>query len=162
MHDVALHEMDRILSKWAGKANLLDVGSLDVNGSYRPMVDRHNWQYTGIDITPGKNVDIVSDEPYRFPLDNGAYDIVISGSVMEHVEAIWLWVPELVRLLRPGGLLAIITHTNYPYHQFPVDCWRIMPDGMRYLFDQTGALERYEIDMFCDTDISALAWKVEA
>ena len=162
MHKVARLEMDRILSKWTGEANLLDVGSLDVNGSYRPMVDRRRWQYTGIDIRPGKNIDVVSEGPYHYPFDDSSYDIVISGCVMEHVEAIWLWVPELVRLLTPGGLLAIITHTNFEYHPYPVDCWRIMPDGMRYLFDQTGALEQYEIDMFCDTDISGLAWKVAA
>ncbi len=160
MHEPTRREMDRLLSNWTSGANLLDVGSLDVNGTTRPMVDRRGWQYTGVDIVPGKNVDVVSADPYRYPFDDAAFDIVISSCVMEHVEAIWLWVPELVRLLGPGGLLAIITHTSYPYHQFPVDCWRVMPDGMRYLFDQTGTLERYEIEMFCDTDISALAWKV--
>jgi hypothetical protein len=33
---------------------------------------------------------------------------VISGSTMEHVARPWRWVPELVRILRPGGLLAIV------------------------------------------------------
>ena len=162
MHEPAAKEMDRLLDKWTGAANLLDVGSFNVNGSYRPTVEGRGWQYTGVDIVPGKNVDVVSEDPYLYPFDGGTFDIVISGCVMEHVEAIWRWGPALVRLLRPGGLLAIITHTNFSYHPYPGDCWRIMPDGMRYLFDQTGTLERCEVEMFCETDISGLAWKVPA
>ena len=162
MHRDSYLEMQRILYQRAGVANLLDVGSFNVNGSYRPIAASMAWQYTGVDILPGNNVDVVSDDPYRFPFDDGQFDIVISGSVMEHVEAIWLWIPELARLIRPGGMLAIITHTHWKYHAHPVDCWRIMPDGMRFLFDETKVLENYEINMYNDTDISAVAWKVEA
>lgn len=159
MHDASLTEMTRILARWPGGANLLDVGSYDVNGTYRPLVERKGWQYTGLDVCVGPNVDIVSPDPYHFPLADAAYDIVISGSTMEHVQAIWLWVPELVRVLRPGGMLAIITHTNYPYHRYPVDCWRVMPDGARYLFDLTGNLCAYDIRMYNETDISMVAYK---
>jgi SAM-dependent methyltransferase len=160
LHKDAYLEMQRILYQWHDAADVLDVGSYNVNGSYRPIVNGHGWNYTGVDIVPGKNVDIVSDSPYRFPFDDGAFDIVISGSVMEHVEAVWEWVPELARLIRPGGMLAIITHTHWIYHPHPVDCWRIMPDGMRFLFDLTGVLEGYDIQMYNDTDISAVAYKV--
>jgi SAM-dependent methyltransferase len=162
MHKDSYLQMQRILMQWPGPANLLDVGSFSVNGSYRPIVEGHGWQYTGVDIVPGKNVDIVSQNPYLFPFSDGAFDIVISGSVMEHVKCIWFWVPELARLVRPGGMLAIITHTHWKYHPHPVDCWRIMPDGMQLLFDLTGVLERYDIRMYNDTDISGVAWKVTA
>lgn len=160
MHDASFRQMARILkTRQGGPANVLDVGSLDVNGTYRPIVDYLGWRYTGLDMCKGPNVDIVSPDPYRFPVDDNAFDIVISGSTMEHVQAIWLWVPELVRVLRPNGMLAIITHTNYPYHRYPVDCWRILPDGARYLFDQTGWLKDYEISMYNETDISMVATK---
>jgi SAM-dependent methyltransferase len=161
MHKEAMAQMTKILDAHQpeGKVNLLDCGSFDVNGNYRDMVVRRGWKYIGIDIAPGKNVDIVSEDPYRFPFENNAFDVVISGSTMEHVKAIWLWVPELVRVLKPGGLLAIITHTYWAYHPHPVDCWRIMPDGMKYLFDLTGQLEQYDIQMYCPTDISGVARK---
>lgn len=139
---------------------VLDVGSYDVNGTYRPLVESLGWGYVGLDVAKGPNVDIVASDPYRFPIGDGAYDVVISGSTMEHVEAIWLWVPELVRVLRPGGLLAIVTHWQFPEHRYPVDCWRIMADGMRYLFDQTGQLEHYVIEYASQWDIAAAAWKV--
>lgn len=160
MHDASFQQMARILNAWqGGPATVLDVGSLDVNGTYRPIAEYYGWRYTGLDVCKGPNVDIVSPDLYRFPVDDNAYDIVISGSTMEHVQAIWLWVPELVRVLRPGGMLAIITHTSWEYHCFPVDCYRILPDGMKYLFDMTGKLERYKIDMYNDTDISGVAYK---
>lgn len=162
MHEAAYKEMGRILDTWQGAASVLDVGSLDVNGTYRPLVRGHGWYYTGLDMSDGPNVDIVTPDPYNFPIADNAYDIVISGSTMEHVQAIWLWVPELARVLRPGGLLAIITHHRYPYHRYPVDCYRILPDGMSYLFDITGKLTSYQIDMYNDTDISGVARKVVA
>lgn len=162
MHDASLSEMTRILDRWQGGAHLLDVGSYDVNGTYRPIVQRHGWAYTGLDLSAGPNVDVVAADPYHFPFADNAFDIVISGSTMEHVQAIWLWVPELVRVLRPGGMLAIITHTRWEYHRYPIDCWRIMKDGMEYLFDLTGKLESYDIRMYNDTDISGVAFKVQA
>lgn len=159
MHPEAYAQMDTLLDKWQGEARVLDVGSLDVNGSFRPLADRRGWRYTGIDLTPGPNVSLVALDPYRYPFADATFDIVFSGSTMEHVTQIWRWVPELARLLKPGGLLALLTHTQWEYHPYPVDCWRIMPDGMRALFDLTGQLERYEIEMYNATDISGVAWK---
>ena len=164
MHAEALAAMTELLKRYDGPqpASALDVGSYDVNGTYRPLVQSHGWHYTGLDVCQGPNVNIVSLDPYRFPLANETYDIVLTGSTMEHVEAIWLWVPELVRMLRPGGMLAIVTHWQFPLHRYPIDCWRIMPDGMRYLFERTGRLERYDIAIVSPYDIAATAFKVRA
>ena len=138
---------------------VLDVGSYDVNGTYRPLVEGLGWQYTGLDLQPGPNVDIVASNPDRYPIADGAYDVVISGSTMEHVARPWRWVPELVRILRPGGLLCIVTHWQFPEHRYPMDYWRFMADGMRLLFDDTGQLEDYVIEYASQWDIAAAAWK---
>lgn len=140
-------------------ALVLDVGACDVNGTFRPLVEGRGWRYTGLDVAAGANVDIVTPDPFGFPLADNSFDIVISGSTMEHVTAIWRWVPELVRVLRPGGFLAIHTHWQFVEHRYPVDCWRIMPDGMRYLFDQTQWLERYNIGIANQMDIIGSAFK---
>lgn len=161
MHAEALSAMKELLS-WTNLVGreVLDVGSFDVNGTYRPLVEGLGGIYTGLDMAAGPNVDIVSADPYTFLLADRSFDVVISGSTMEHVQAIWRWVPELVRVLRPGGLLAIVTHWNFPEHRYPVDCWRIMPDGMRYLFDETRALRDYRISIASQWDIAASAVKV--
>ncbi len=161
MHDGALAHMGGLLERATGSGlYCLDVGSLDVNGTFRPLVEGRGWHYTGLDIEPGPNVDIFTDDPYKFPIGPDAYDVVISGSTMEHVEAIWLWLPELVRVLRPGGLLAIVTHWQIIEHRYPVDFWRILPDGMRFLFDRTEQLSKYDIRIVSGTDIvgSAIKW----
>lgn len=160
MHPGAIEAMESALHRAVLRGGrCLDVGSLDVNGSYRMLVMAQGWRYTGLDTRPGRNVDIVTDDPYRYPFDDNTFEAVISGSTMEHVEAIWQWIPELVRVLKPGGLLAILTHWQFPVHRYPVDCWRILPDGMELLFDMTGRLDDYDIRIVNDTDIIASAYK---
>lgn len=160
MHPGAIETMQEALNRAMIRGGrCLDVGAYDVNGNYRQLVTQNGWRYEGLDVVPGPNVDIVTDDPYDFPLVDNGYDVVISCSTMEHVQAIWLWIPELVRVLKPGGLLAILTHWQFPVHRYPVDCWRILPDGMEHLFDMTGRLEDYDIRIVNDTDIIASAYK---
>lgn len=163
MHDSAFEAMRLILDGESGEGlTVLDVGSLDVNGTYRPLVEAKGWKYIGLDTRFGKNVDIVAEDPFLYPFPDDHFDMVISGSTMEHVTAIWRWVPELVRVLKPGGMLAILTHWKFPEHRYPLDCWRIMPDGMRYLFDQTGRLTDYQVNILNDIDIAGIARKTHA
>ena len=152
--------MAEMLARYEGsQANVLDVGSQDINGTFRPLVEQRGWLYTGLDQVKGRNVDVVSQDPFKFPLTDEQYDIVLSGSTMEHVTAIWLWIPELVRVLKPGGLLAIHTHWQFMEHRYPLDCWRVLPDGMRFLFDQTHRLTAYDIRIANHMDIIGSAFK---
>ena len=162
MHKESYELMNEMLGyvSASDSLNVLDVGSYNVNGTFRPLVENRGWHYTGVDTVAGPNVDVVTVNPFSFPFDDGTFDVVISGSTMEHVTAIWEWLPELVRVLRPGGFLAIHTHWKFPEHRYPVDCWRIMPDGMRYLFDMTAKLKDYRIRIANDMDIIGSAWKV--
>lgn len=159
MHPDSEREMARMLDCWAGPANVLDVGSLDVNGTFRAMCEGRGWTYTGLDIVDGPNVDVVSLNEDAYPFPAGAFDIVISGSTMEHVRMPWLWVPELARLLRPDGMLAICTVWCWQPHTHPVDCYRFLPDGMKVLFDLAGSLERYDIRRLEPYDLAAQAWR---
>ena len=138
---------------------VLDVGSLDVNGTFRPMIEGQGWEYVGSDIRQGENVDVVSDDPDKLPFKAGEFDVVISGSTLEHVARPWLLVAEMVRVLKPGGLLAIVTHWKFAEHRYPSDYWRFLPDGMRVLFDDTGSLEDYQIAIVTEQDIIGSAIK---
>lgn len=160
MHKEAYAEMQRLLNgvQMVG-AHVLDVGSADINGTYRPLVEGRGWNYTGLDLAAGENVDVVAADPYRYPFEDSSFDVVMSGSTAEHVAMPWRWLPELARLVRPGGMLCIISHTRWPLHRFPEDYWRFMPAAMALLFNLTGSLERYEIRMFNENDISAAAWR---
>ncbi len=122
-------------STWTHPLRLLDVGSYDVNGTYRPVFQEGGpVEYHGLDLQPGPGVDCVAENAYHWPfLQEATFDIVISGQAFEHIEWFWLTVQEMNRVLRPGGLTCIIAPSSGHEHRFPVDCWRFYPDGMRAL-----------------------------
>jgi ubiquinone/menaquinone biosynthesis C-methylase UbiE len=66
-------------------------------------------------------------------LPDGKFDIIVSGNVMEHVRDIWIWLDELKRILKKGGVIITIIPTSIDYHPAPYDCWRIYPEGMKTL-----------------------------
>lgn len=133
MHSESYNQMQRCVSTYLDEqrpATIVDVGSMDVNGSYRSIFDRPQWRYIGLDIAAGNNVDIVLQDPYRFPLRSNSYDVVISGQAFEHIEFFWVTWLEMVRILRPDGLAILVLPQNIAEHRYPVDCWRFFPDSM--------------------------------
>ncbi len=138
--------VDRHLGGRAADAlRIADIGAMDVNGCYRPLFEKAPWDYVGLDLDAGPNVDISLPSAYDWPLDDASFDVVVSGQALEHVEFVWLTVGEIARILKPGGLCCLIAPSAGPEHRFPVDCWRIYPDGMRALAKHAGleVLEAY-------------------
>lgn len=114
------------------RLKVLDVGSMEVaGGSYRPLFPADRFEYAGLDLEPGPNVDIVPDRPYAWTnIPPDAYDVVISGQALEHMEFFWLAAVEMTRVLKPGGLMCLIAPRGFGRHRHPVDCWRFDVDGM--------------------------------
>lgn len=77
-------------------------------------------------------------DEYDFPAPDATYDVVFAAQVIEHVRKIWRWMPELARVCRPGGVVIVINPVSWHYHESPVDCWRIYPEGMRALCEDAG------------------------
>ena len=116
------------------KLRVLDVGSLDVNGTYRNLFDANLWVYEGLDMEHGNNVDFVPAAPYDWKeLKSNTYDLVISGQALEHIEYPWKTFENIERVLKPSALCCIIAPSSGPEHKHPVDCWRFYPDGMNAL-----------------------------
>lgn len=123
---------------------VLDIGSYDVNGSYKPLFAQPGWHYIGVDLEPGPNVDMVLSTPYQIPMKTGEIDLVISGQAFEHVEYFWLSWLEMARILKPGGQIFLIAPSRGPEHRYPVDCWRFYSDGYRALA-KFGGLDLIEV-----------------
>src|SRR5712691_3060774 len=46
---------------------------------------------------------IIQEHPYRFPFDDGSFDVVVSSSVLEHARNPDEYLQEFRRVLKPGG-----------------------------------------------------------
>lgn len=144
MHQSSLDKMTGFVSRYVaplrGRAlDILDLGSFDVNGSYRFLFDDPAWRYQGVDMEQGKNVDIVLADPYRWrEIASASQDVIISGQAFEHIEFFWIVMDEITRVARPGGLICIIAPSRGYEHRYPVDCWRFYPDSFRALARYAG------------------------
>jgi SAM-dependent methyltransferase len=130
MHPSA-YEHGRLFFKlyWQSEfSEIVELGSQNVNGSLRDHCPA-GARYVGMDMAPGNGVDLVVTPGEPFPLANDSVDAAVTSSVFEHDVCFWETFLDLVRVLRPGGLLYINAPSNYAFHRYPVDCWRFYPDA---------------------------------
>lgn len=104
---------------------VLEVGSLDVNGSVRPLIEQafHPERYLGIDVVEGPGVDKVYDIT-RQPLADEMVDLVVCTETLEHMARWKVGLKRMRRTVRRGGFLLLTTRApGFPYHH-PPDYWR--------------------------------------
>jgi SAM-dependent methyltransferase len=132
MHPSALANADfffkTYLTPTMAGSRIVEIGSQDVNGSLRSICP-DGMEYIGVDFTSGKGIDIVLDDPYKLPFEDESVDFCLSSSVLEHSEMFWVLFVEILRILKPTGLLYLNVPSNGPFHRYPVDCWRFYPDS---------------------------------
>lgn len=139
-YDKMVQFKEQYLADFIGKnLTVLDLGSQDINGSYKKIFQESKWKYIGIDMVPGQNVDIVLDDIYKWKkLQSNSIDVIISGQAFEHIEFFWLTMREISRVLKPSGLCCIIAPSSGTEHRHPVDCWRFYSDGFKALAKWAG------------------------
>lgn len=168
MHETSRLKMecfrDEYLHRVAEPLRVLDIGSMsyDTHASHRPLFPSPGFDYVGMDIAPGPNVDFVPADPYSWAeLDSRSFDTVISGQVFEHNPYFWLTAAEAARVLKPGGLFAVVAPSAGKVHRYPFDCWRFYPDSGPALFSYVGLepveafVERYSPR----TAFDGVAWR---
>lgn len=62
-------------------------------------------------------------------------------NLLEHVVDPWAAATEMVRIVRPGGLLVHLAPFAWRYHPFPEDHWRFSHSGLKLLFERAGHVE---------------------
>lgn len=87
--------------------NILEIGSYDVNGSIRKIFP--NSKFTGYDLIPGPNVDVVYDG--KNIISNDLYDISISCECFEHNPYYRESFHQMINLTKPSGLVIITCAT---------------------------------------------------
>jgi SAM-dependent methyltransferase len=114
---------------------VLDLGSRKVGGklpTHRELLQDHDHEYVGIDVRRGRNVDVLMNKPYRIPFPSNSFDVVMSNQVFEHISFPWISFMEMCRVVKPGGLIFIVTPSRGQRHGRE-DAWRYYPDSMRAL-----------------------------
>jgi SAM-dependent methyltransferase len=110
-------------------------------GMCRPLIQEAKASYHFCNLEnnhAGHTGYVAMDGPYGIVAPGPTFDVVFSLSVIEHVPKIWQWLREQRRVLEQGGLIICVNPTSWPYHESPVDCWRIYPEGYKALFESIG------------------------
>ena len=110
------------------KKKIIEIGSLSVNSNIKDIVST-NFNYIGLEIEEGPNVDIVLEDPYKLPFDDNSIDVVLSISTFEHTDFFWVTFLEILRVLKPEGLFFLNAPSNSKIHRHPGDSWRFYQDS---------------------------------
>lgn len=157
MHPTVLEFTERVVREHnmnVPDTDVLIVGSLDVNGSVRPYLDK--TRMIGIDLSEGPGVDYVINahnllDPSSLSLIFGepypqtyarCFDVVACTEMLEHDDEFWVTLCNIGSLLRPGGYLILTArgarrgvegkqHGESMWeHAYPDDYYRFMPNAV--------------------------------
>ena len=154
MNRISKIEMDVTIRRYfenrmSDKLSVLDVGSYDVNGSLRDTMPPA-WDYVGLDIVEGPNVDCVMNALGPLPVEDNSVDLVVSVSCFQYVKNPFKLAGWLHAALKPGGMIIICASHNestgimsLPVHLCPhqdkeFDCWRFKKYGMIAMLEESG------------------------
>jgi len=97
--------------------NILDIGCYD--GTFLSLIKNRSNNFYGLEASEwgfqksrqkGINVQqYFFDDVAKFPHENGFFDIVIAGEIIEHIYDTDFFLSEIYRLLKPDGHLIIST-----------------------------------------------------
>ena len=116
---------------------VLEIGPDSIPSTFASLTANPSLVWHTLDIYDNPQLTYPNSAEYSFDIQDEQYDIVVSGQVIEHVKRPWKWLPELARVTRRGGLVITINPVSWIYHEAPVDCWRIYPEGMKALYEDS-------------------------
>ena len=117
------------------QSHVLEVGSLDVNGSVRQFFTDAD-EYIGLDLVSGKSVDVVADaHDIKKIFKEESFDCVICCETIEHDPKFWITIDNMRWVLKSGGWLIISAPSLQQWiHNYPHDYWRFLPDAFYLIF----------------------------
>lgn len=118
--------------RWKLTGQVIEIGSLDVNGSVRSVID----VTVGTDIRPGKGVDLVC--PVQELLEHfepESFDACVSSETLEHVEDWKGFITTTWSLVKSSGYLVMTMASKYKKrHAYPDDYWRFEIEDIRRIY----------------------------
>ncbi len=151
MHDSSFLNLEYFFREYVNnkeekKLIIFDIGSQTSDNEKLKKwknIFPQNAEYLGIDLVKANNVDLILKNPYSYPFEDNHADIIIANSIFEHSEFFWVLYLELLRVLKPDGILYINAPSNGDFHRGShVDVYRFYPDAGRAL-EKWGKLNNY-------------------
>ena len=145
-HDF-VHEMVRWggLEKLPESTTLLDVGC-GIGGSSRILAKDYNFDVTGVTISPQQvkrareltpedvSAKFAVDDAMELSFPDASFDVVWSVEAGPHMPDKAVFARELLRVLKPGGILVVADWNQRDDRQVPLNFWE--KPVMKQLLDQ--------------------------
>ncbi len=111
---------------------VLDLGSGNNPDAFPNVIKLEVFAFPEVDVV---------GQAEALPFVDGAFAVVMSGAVFEHLADPWQAAAEVGRILRPGGEAYVETAFLQPVHAYPAHYYNMTIAGVERLF---GALRRIE------------------
>jgi SAM-dependent methyltransferase len=116
-------------------AVVYDIGSKKVRSYSRWKLPEDARRIT-IDIDAEAEPDIVADAHNLYMLADNSADCVVSVCVLEHCRKPWVVMDEILRILKPGGIVYVGVPFVFPFHADPHDNYRVTFKGIDILCEK--------------------------
>lgn len=139
---------------WQSIANQVEGRLLDIGCGNKPLsrLLSSTVEYIGLDYPPtvakgyGGEADVFGDGQ-SLPFRGASFDAVTMLDVLEHVPQPERAFSEMVRVVRPGGVIITRTPFMYPLHDLPHDFQRWTSEGLKGLGSRH-AVELVDLDHY--------------
>jgi len=136
-HSVMVFGIEVLAAADIRSKSVLEVGSMDVNGSLRAhVVALGPASYVGVDFMAGAGVDVICDASHlEQHFGKEIFDAVISTEMLEHAEDWRGAVLAMKTVLRPGGIFLLTARgPGFPLHGYPHDWHRFTAHDFQRMF----------------------------
>lgn len=142
------HEMRGPFCHVGSLINKPDVTEDMVLRTRQVFLEHDPAEFTGIDLFPGPNVDLVADlcDPDFLQKHSdlaGKFGTVFCYALLEHVKNPFHAARTINSLIAPGGHLYFGGPWAWGYHPYPADYFRISFDGLEVLFPELEWRQRW-------------------
>jgi MPBQ/MSBQ methyltransferase len=152
-------DLDKLSQGLSQSLKLLDVGC-GVGGSSRILAQDYGFEVTGVTISPqqvkraqeltpeGVNAQFLVDDAMKLSFSDASFDVVWSVEAGPHMPDKAIFAKELMRVLKPGGVLVVADWNQRDERQKPLNFWE--KPVMRQLLDQWSHPEFSSIEGFAE------------
>lgn len=114
---------DNVIQHINSDTNLLEIGSLNVNGSPRSVMPTS--KYTGVDRVAGRGVDVVDIAEKYLITKTWQFDAVVACECYEHDPRWWITDDLAKSALKDKGLYIVTAPAiGFPFHDYGGDYYR--------------------------------------